>query len=121
MRERKFRALYFDRELGKNVMIYGTLCDFIMWLDEQREEWVDYIEGNGLEGISEYTGLKDKNGKEIYEGDILQFVDRGGDTYGRTFLMKWVEEQGAWTFYFPKKDAIVIGNIYENPELLDEE
>ena len=62
----------------------------------------------------QYTGLKDKNGKEIYEFDILESgrvvkYEQGGDYY-----TSWIG------FEIPEIDdeVEVIGNIYENPELL---
>jgi len=70
----------------------------------------------------QYTGLKDKNGKEIYEGDTIQA--EGGNP--NTVL--WWEEKGLWgvdekdTYYdylFEHyKEHEIIGNIYENPELI---
>ena len=67
--------------------------------------------------FSEFTGLLDKNGKEIYEGDILEskaFID----------IFSWVD--GGYTFNKDKNEDVmtvhypyeIIGNIHENPELL---
>lgn len=70
--------------------------------------------------IMQYTGLHDKNGKEIYEGDILQYTDNynrpitGVVQYlGNGF---WIEEKDE-THYMPN-DREVIGNAWENPELI---
>lgn len=71
--------------------------------------------------ISQFTGLHDKNGKEIYEGDILE------DTLGRKKLVEYYKDcfwlnaslEGAeWCLRQVNSSSKIIGNIYENPELI---
>ena len=74
----------------------------------------------------QYTGLKDKNGKEIYEGDILfwvQFKAKYKCEWDNSLLRfsikgKCKDDDTSLTFY-NRKEFEVIGNIYENPELLE--
>jgi uncharacterized phage protein (TIGR01671 family) len=71
--------------------------------------------------LMQYTGLKDKNGVEIYEGDIVRFLDIDGvDSVTEVEF----REGGFYPFapdFIHWCNVEVIGNIYENPELLEGE
>ena len=123
-RDIKFRA--WDKDKGiMNYNIQGYY-DNLGW--DYYPKGVGAVFGDFLDNeyqeVMQYTGLKDKNGKEIYEGDILRLV---GIEYDKPLHYQVVYE--APTFIITrgryKGDVLgslseyfeVIGNIYENPEL----
>jgi uncharacterized phage protein (TIGR01671 family) len=103
-----------------------------LWLDGHLFNigcWFGNVQRNGSAGtvggvvLEQGTGLKDVNGKEIYEGDILEFDRKewGGDD--NIFVVKWDGEEGSWsTGGGTARECAdwkkVIGNIHETPELI---
>lgn len=134
MRTIKFRG----KKLENGEWLYGDLV--------QDDEGGYYVYPNDCDGlylnnrvdpytIGQFTGLLDKNGKQIYEGDIIQ------GEYNHKHLIRYIEEDARFTStlvaYVGDKYAercntgdvtqkwinefnkVVIGNIYDNPELMD--
>jgi len=137
MREIKFRG----KHLETNKWIYGNLMQgngksyitiLEIWdLDKQcivksiPENWVNSAEQYEVdpETVGQFTGLKDKNGTEIYEGDCVDGVIYKDGTINKGRIL-W--DYNGWRILTKDKSVsldlteklTIIGNIHENPELL---
>lgn len=129
MREIKFRA-WIGEEMVKDPIIYGVNGDQ-MAVGSRLNEGLDnfFIDGEGKYHLMQFTGLKDKNGKEIYEGDICKIrttedfncIDMVGEV--RWLEKHWcfrivVADHDGWSPNEFVKWVKIIGNIHENPELI---
>lgn len=115
MREIKFRFWYSS----ESRMIYDS-SEIENIEPTGINEAIKQLQGCDNFEIMQYTGLKDTHEKEIYEGDILK------DKYSNLGEVGWHDSLGAWfwdggfEWGMIEGDVEIIGNIYENPNLLEE-
>jgi len=139
-----FRAWYAEKrkmyEVAK-VDMWGdpdqATCDLASVDEELFDIYLNEVE------IMQYIGVKDKYGREICEGDIIQTYfsfspdDAGYGVSQKPFVVKWEQGRAGFRAYKPNTKALhlldvidffdmqsklyeIIGNIYENPELLEQ-
>lgn len=131
MREIKFRAWVKPYDDSEGIMMYLPM--HVLKFDYEDGHvlaFTDYPEFYNHEAypdrkphqfeVMQFTGLKDKNGKEIYEGDVLAHADGrlSSIEYDAPHFILRHHPEGGSDFPSERNVFVVIGNIYENPELI---
>lgn len=137
MREIKFRGLNGETGWHYGIPLTNKLGTYIIFeknphiCSQYHYIEIDEFEVVKKETVSQWTGLLDKNDVEIYEGDIVKFIPSGEygkvTTFGKSQNLGIEWENLKTAFFTPmfylgcESELEIIGNIYENPELLEQE
>jgi uncharacterized phage protein (TIGR01671 family) len=125
MREILFRGKRTDTKEWIEGIVFPQDNDIVIMLFQRPMDGLLVGEEINPETVEQYTGLTDKNDTKIFEGDIIQNV-----TEGKTAVVQWFSEYSAFMLWCKSKNQVywlydndfhnieVIGNIYDNPELL---
>jgi hypothetical protein len=111
MREIKFRAWAIN---AKKMYSWEQML-------EQRKHFASWFMWTDMYKLMQFTGLRDKNGREIYEGDILKDTGNIRRVLYNTPSFVLVDENGFFYWTYNTDEYEVIGNVHDNPDLLREE
>lgn len=124
-REIKFRAWDVIDEKMQEVVCIDKPNNRIVFNKNEKEYTVASL---CLYELTQYTGLKDKNGVEIYEGDKIVLLDENDEETSNVGFVEWLNTFGFWNVshiedglgdLMINNSVVVIGNIHENKELLE--
>lgn len=92
-----------------------------IWIIDEDSVAGDWIVNNDLH-LMQSTGLKDKNGKEIFEGDVVKCNGLLGtiESFKAMWICSFMKYNNYQKVGFFAQEIEVVGNIYENPELLED-
>lgn len=134
------RSTYADENKGEwvygNLIFDGNRAVIVNGIEEATDEYIAFKKfcSVNIDTVGQSTGLFDENGVEIFEGDVVQFEDcyiESDFLYINKGIVKW--SQGRFTVTNRDSvemedlldgellDVTIIGNIYENPELMEAE
>lgn len=119
--EKKFVEHFFITDNGLICNMEKPTSDFKLLIPVEKSELI----------LMQSTGLKDKNGQEIFEGDVVRQVRTQPTTENETITGVVTMIEGAWLIMNDNEQLAsdlwsetdeneIIGNIYENPELLED-
>lgn len=127
--------IFRGKDFLKEEWVYGDLVKTKNFVAIKRTNG-DYFHPTQVSPntVGQYTGLKDKNGKQIFEGDILGYIGKRKDNMNKVYRRKVVFHEGMFALLskeLPAYSALnyhcmedgrsawsVIGNIHDNPELI---
>ena len=122
-REIKFRAWNTGKRMKTGMYSWEEMKETLMHeIRPEKSLFAPFIQSEQFKEnpwivLMQYTGLKDKNGKEIYEGDVVRHTQL--EYVGEIVWPRYVETSAGEDYKEMQNDYLeIIGNIYENPELL---
>ena len=129
-REKTFSVSDKEKNMCTNFKIFDNIMYF---MDKNTGVWFhEKYKAKERFALMQYTGIKDKNGKEIYEGDIIKYKFLYDRRLNHISPVKFLETEASFGIKDIYGNEIplyritannyfeVVGNIYENPELLEE-
>ena len=132
----RFKYRCWDKQIKK--MRYGDIqlsCSGLPFTLEATSEGLKVVDIDNIE-IMQSTGIKDRNGKLIYEGDIVKYTSAPSKSnpeaipFTENYKIVWNETYGGYNtqrfngvnchcIATVQKQIEIVGNVYENPELLE--
>ena len=135
-------VLFRGKTIDENKWIQGSLVRALGYLDEDEKFFIipedalyynhgefDFVKEVRSETVGQYTGLYDKFNRRIFENDIVRVCEDDGNEFCKGFVYfdkrkgtTYVKSQRSYRTYVAMLTSIteVIGNIHDNPNLLDE-
>ena len=120
MREILFRGKEFSGDWVYGSFLEGCMDDAALIVKTNKEKMLKHTIAVIPETVGQYTGLTDKNGKKIFEGDIFAHPNKKKYKY----VVDWIDDIASFSWFngdgvgFDNKEIEIIGNIHDNPELL---